>query len=60
MKKTGAKIYGAHSKSKRIFGDAIDWVDRPKRKAGRRNRKKITRIANRRERRLYLLFIKKH
>ena len=57
MKKTGPKIYSAHSKSKWVFGDAIDWVDRPKRKAGRRNRKKITRIANRRERRLYLVFI---
>lgn len=53
MKKTGAKIYSEHSKSKRVFGDAIDWVDRPKRKAGRRNRKKTTRIANHRERRLY-------
>jgi hypothetical protein len=47
MKKTGNQIYRAHSKSKRDFGDAIDWAERPKHKAGRTIRRRVTRLANR-------------
>jgi hypothetical protein len=48
MKKIGNQVYRAHPKSMRDFGDAIDWSDRPKSKEGRTRRRKITRLAHRR------------